>query len=78
MGCQKEIAKKIVEKSGHQCFAVKENKKNFYLDIKDYFNFVLNENTEEENIITYTTTDKDYGRIERIEHYIVYDIEWLC
>ena len=43
------------------------------MDIKDYFNFVLNENTEEENIITY----KDHGRIERIEHYIVYDIEWL-
>ena len=33
MGCQKEIAKKIVEKNGHYCFAVKENKKNFYLDI---------------------------------------------
>ena len=47
------------------------------MDIKDYFNFVLNENTEEENIITYTTTDKDHGRIERIEHYIVLYYEWL-
>lgn len=77
MGCQKEIAKKIVEKAGHYCFAVKENKKNFYSDIKDYFNFVLNETSEKENIITYTTTDKAHGRIERREHYIVYDIDWL-
>ncbi len=77
MGCQKEIAKKIVEKEGHYCFTVKENKKNFYVDIKDYFNFVLNEPHEKENIITYTTTDKKHGRIERREHYIVYDIEWL-
>lgn len=77
MGCQKEIAKKIVEKDGHYCFAVKENKKNFYLDIKDYFDFILNETSEKENIITYTTTDKDHGRIERREHYIVYDIDWL-
>lgn len=77
MGCQKEIAKKIVEKDGHYCFAVKENKKNFYLDIKDYFDFVLNETSEKENIITYITTDKDHGRIERREHYIVYDIDWL-
>lgn len=77
MGCQKEIAKKIIEKNGHYCFAVKENKKNFYLDIKDYFNFILNETLEKENLITYVTTDKDHGRIERREHYIVYDIEWL-
>jgi len=77
MGCQKEIAKKIVEKDGHYCFAVKENKKNFYVDIKDYFSFVLNDNLEKKNLITYTTTDKDHGRIERREHYIVYDIDWL-
>ena len=77
MGCQKEIAKKIVEKNGHYCFAVKENKKDFYLDIKDYFDFILTETREKENIITYTTIDKDHGRIERREHYIVYDIDWL-
>lgn len=77
MGCQKEIAKKIVEKNGHYCFTVKENKKNFYLDIKDYFDFILTETREKENIITYTTIDKDHGRIERREHYIVYDIDWL-
>ena len=53
MGCQKEIAKKIVEKNGHYCFAVKENKKDFYLDIKDYFDFILTETREKENIITY-------------------------
>lgn len=77
MGCQKEIAKKIVEKKGHYCFAVKENKKNFYSDIKDYFDFVLNDNLEKEKLISYVTTDKDHGRIERREHYIIYDIDWL-
>lgn len=77
MGCQKEIAKKIIEKDGHYCFAVKENKKTFYLDIKDYFDFILNDTHEKENLITYTTTDKDHGRIERREHYIVYNIDWL-
>ena len=43
-------------------FAVKENKKNFYVDIKDYFNFVLNDNFENKNLVTYSTTDKDHGR----------------
>lgn len=77
MGCQKNIANKIVEKNGHYCFAVKENKKNFYLDIKDYFDYILNDNIEKQNIITYTTIDKDHGRIERREHFIVYDLDWL-
>lgn len=77
MGCQKDIAKKIIEKEGHYCFAVKENKKNFYLDIKDYFDFILNDNLEKKNITTYTTLDIDHGRIETREHYIVYDIDWL-
>lgn len=77
MGCQKDIAKKIVEKEGHYCFAVKENKKNFYLDIKDYFQSMIDDKLENQNIITYTTLDKGHGRIERREHFIVYDIEWL-
>ena len=77
MGCQKDIAKKIVEKKGHYCFAVKENNKNFYLDMKDYFAFALNDNLEKEKVISYVTTDKNHGRIERREHYIVYDIDWL-
>ncbi|MBE6150172.1 MAG: ISAs1 family transposase [Firmicutes bacterium] len=77
MGCQKNIAEKIVAKGGHYCFAVKENKKNFYLDIKDYFDSMIDDNLNNQNIITYTTIDKDHGRIERREHYILYDIDWL-
>lgn len=77
IGCQKNIARKIVEKGGHYCLAVKENKKNFYLDIKDYFDYILNDNLEREKVITYTTTNKDHGRIERREHYLIYDIDWL-
>ncbi len=52
MGCQKDIAKKIIEKNSHYCFAVKENKKNFYLDIKDYFDYILNDNIRKQNRIT--------------------------
>lgn len=77
MGCQKEIAKKIIEKNGHYCFTVKENKKNFYSDISQYFNYILNNVSEQKNIISYITTDKNHGRIERREHYIAYNIDWL-
>lgn len=77
IGCQKNIAKKIVEKGGHYCLTVKENKKNLYLDIKEYFDYALNTPLERKNIISYTTTAKDHGRIERREHYLIYDIDWL-
>lgn len=77
IGCQKNIAKKIVEKGGHYCLTVKENKKNLYLDIKEYFDYALNNHLERKNIISYTTTTKDHGRIERREHYLIYDIDWL-
>ena len=46
MGCPKEIVKKIVKKDGHYYFLVKEKKKNFYVDIKDCFSFVLNDNLD--------------------------------
>lgn len=65
MGCQKDIVKKIIEKNGHYCFAAKETKKNFYLDIKNYFDYVLNDNIRKQNRITYTTINKDHVRIER-------------
>ena len=38
---------------------------------------ILNDNLEKKNLVTYSTTDKDHGRIERREHYIVYDIDWI-
>lgn len=39
IGCQKQIAKQIVEQKGHYCLAVKTNQAILYEEIKDYFSY---------------------------------------
>jgi len=72
MGCQKEIAQKIVEKNADYVLAVKGNQKELYDAIKDYF-----ENNRE---TVYLTQEKGHGRIEKREYTLCTDsdfIKWL-
>ncbi len=57
MGCQTDIASKIVEKDAAYILAVKENQKQLYLDIRDEFRFG-------KNIRTTVSQDLGHGRIE--------------
>ena len=57
MGCQTEIAFKIVEKGAAYILAVKENQKQLYQDIRDEFRFV-------KDIQTAISENLDHGRIE--------------
>ncbi len=62
MGCQKEIAKQIVEKEGDYVFSLKGNQGTLHDDVKYLFRSfpALRELKVEE----YKTTDGDHGRIE--------------
>lgn len=62
IGCQKQIAKQIVEQKGHYCLAVKTNQKILHDEIREYFDYAEKEGTETLNI--YQTAEKDHGRIE--------------
>lgn len=68
LGCQKQIAKEIVEQKGHYCLAVKTNQAILYEEIKDYFSYA--EKEEPERLSTYQTIEKDYGRIEKRKYLI--------
>ena len=58
MGCQKEIAKQIVEQKADYILSVKGNQENLLRDLTDSF--------KSSRIRTTTSTlDKDHGRIER-------------
>ena len=56
IGCQKQIAKQIVEQKGHYCLAVKTNQAILYQEIKDYFSYAEKEEPEQipENAICET------------------------
>lgn len=57
MGCQKEIADKIIKKQADYILAVKENQPELYQDIQDEFRF-------SKVCDTTTSHDVDHGRIE--------------
>ena len=48
MGCQKNIAKKIVKKNANYILAVKENQKELYEDILDSFRVLSADDYSEE------------------------------
>lgn len=77
IGCQKNIAEKIIEKSGHYCLNVKTNQKILYTEIKEYFEFALNNKEELKEIFQYAETTKDHGRTERREHFITYNVGFI-
>ena len=74
MGCQTEIAEKILEKGGHYCLALKENRPLLHAEVERLF-----VDPKAAGVITMTaaTTDKDHGRLEIRTHTVCHDIDWL-
>jgi predicted transposase YbfD/YdcC len=65
MGCQKEIASKIIERKGDYILAVKENQGHLFEDIAYLFELFLKDPTPLKHVKGYAkTVDKDHGRIE--------------
>ena len=71
MGCQKEIASKIVQQGADYILAVKDNQKHLHDDIKEGF---------EQNKISDMAEElqKDHGRIEKRTCRIITDTDWVC
>ena len=65
MGCQKEIAKKIIESGNDYSLQIKSNQKNLLDEIKAYHHILLRTNFENINYSEFETIDKgqSYGQI---------------
>jgi len=70
MGCQTEIAEKIIEKEADYCLGLKGNQSNLHENVKLYFENL----PAEQNAVT---KGKDHGRIEKREYFLETDIDWL-
>lgn len=71
MGCQKKIAKKIIDKEADYILAVKENQKSLYADIKTFM-----QEEKESNFCGFAndffeTIEKNRDRIESRRFYVV-------
>jgi predicted transposase YbfD/YdcC len=64
MGCQTDIAAKIVEKQADYVLSVKGNRGNLYEDLVQYFDWALKDKFKQTTYTTEETTDGDHGRVE--------------
>jgi predicted transposase YbfD/YdcC len=71
MGCQKEIAKKIVDKEGDYLLIVKENQAHLYEDINSSFAKAYGQDGIGYALDTFTTEEKGHGREERRTYTII-------
>lgn len=70
MGCQKDIAEKIVSKKANYLLAVKDNQKNLHEEMQDIF----------ENKLPFTqhsTLDNNHGRVEKRTATVLNDVSLL-
>lgn len=77
MGCQKDIAEKIIEKKADYVLALKGNQPTLYENVIEWFNDAENNNFKDFEVDSCKTIDKGHGRIERRKYYITGDINWI-
>src|ERR1700761_4900527 len=77
MGCQREIAQKIIDKKADYILALKGNQGTLKDDVKL---FVDEQNTvdfKDAKVSRDKTVDGDHGRIETRQVTVIHDVEWL-
>lgn len=71
MGCQHDIATKIVAKEADYILAVKNNQEHLYDDLLEAFE-------QDKNILSDIQLNGDHGRIEKRKCSIIIDTDWIC
>jgi len=77
MGCQKNIAQKILDGGGDYLLAVKDNHKNLHEDIRFYLDEAITQNFDNLKHVATATTDADHGRLEQRRLWASGDVNWL-
>jgi predicted transposase YbfD/YdcC len=74
MGCQKEIAKKVLERGGDYVLAVKDNQEQLKEDIRAAFVKAYDNDCQGVAYEAYETADEGHGRQERRVYEVIYDL----
>lgn len=78
MGCQKDIAKKIViEKKSDYVLSLKDNHEILKGEVEEYFKDVEQARFKDDKVLRYSTMEKGHGRIEERLYYYSTDIRWM-
>lgn len=76
IGCQTAIAEKITEKQANYVLAVKNNQPTLREEMKEYFEWAINDPIEKKNIDTYSSCDGEHGRIVTRTVEVTKEIGW--
>ncbi len=77
MGCQKEIARCIIDKKADYLLALKGNQGTLRDDVELLFREQAERNFAELKVSRHQTVDADHGRLEIRDYVVTEDIEWL-
>lgn len=77
MGCQREIAKKIIDKKADYVLALKGNQGTLHDDVALFANEQKAENFKDTTISRHQSVEGDHGRIETRTTTVFHDIGWL-
>ena len=77
MGCQKDIAKTIVDKHADYVLALKGNQGTMHENVQLFFQDQIEGNFVDCDADRYKTVDTDHGRVEVREYWSVSSIDWL-
>lgn len=76
MGCQRDIAQKIVDRGGHYVLALKGNQSALQEDTQAFMDDLIARRTAR-HCDTYETVEKSHGRIETRKCWSCWKVDWL-
>jgi predicted transposase YbfD/YdcC len=77
MGCQREIAQKIIEKKADYILALKGNQGTLREDVEVFATEQKATGFKDTKISQHQTVDADHGRIETRNYTVIHDVDWL-
>jgi predicted transposase YbfD/YdcC len=77
MGCQREIATKILEKNANYLLALKGNQSRLHDDVRMFVDEQKKLGYADTTASRHETLDGDHGRIETRVCTVVHDVDWL-
>jgi len=77
MGCQRDIAKKIIDKKADYILALKGNQGTLREDVELFVTEQKALNFKDTTISMHQTVDADHGRIETRNYTVIHDVGWL-
>lgn len=77
MGCQREVARQIIEAEGDYVLAVKENQPTLHQKVQSLLDEAILENFEGMKHDRHQTIDGDHGRVETRRVWMTNEVHWL-